>query len=89
MDKKEEDQAYLKSIVLDLLLVTLDYMVMNLSERRKKMLRLQLLDAFFSQPAESTLTEIFTKCHDFLCDRILQIEERTYFLKKENRYSGL
>lgn len=89
MAKIEEEKSYLNAIVLDLLIVTLDYLTQYHSERRKKIFRLQLLEKFFLLPQEQPMASKFRECHDWLCDKALEIENAVSVLKKHGEYSYL
>lgn len=89
MNKLEEEKSYLNAIILDLLIVTLDYLTQHHSERRKKIFRLQLLEKFFLFPEEQSMVSKFQECHDWLCDKTLDIESNVSVLKKHSEYSYL
>lgn len=86
MSKVDIGEISLDAIILDLLMVNLDYLTMAFSERRKKLLRFDLLNKFFSLEEGTPLSEKFKLCNQYIYDKVSGVEEAIKLLKKHGQY---
>lgn len=85
MSKVDIGEISLDAITLDLLMVHLDYLTMGLSEARKKLLRFDLFNKFFSFGDGMPLSEKFKICDEYIFDSVVNVKQSIKVLKEHGQ----